>query len=182
MQGELEEPESAHLGRAVGISGARYGVAQIMLHWIVVLLVIEQYATSGAILRTHAHRTLGKRPDPFDLTLHTVHTRVGLLIFALVAARVLLRAMHGAPQWSAPLPRWRRRLSAGVQFGLYAVLLGQAMTGAIATYLWWPMSVAHKALFWALAVLVTLHLAGAAVSFGARPHETLFRITGFRPI
>ena len=88
--------------------------------------------------------------------------------------------MQRAPAWSTPLPPWRRRLSAGVQFGLYAVLLGQAVTGAIATYLWWPMSVGHKALFWALLVLVALHLAGAAISFGSRPRETLFRITGLR--
>ena len=172
------------IGRAVrshADAGARYALSQIVLHWLVVLLVIEHYATSGAILRVHAYRPLGSRPDPFDLTLHTVHTRVGLLIFALVAARLLLRAMRGAPAWSTPLPPWRRRLSTGVQFGLYAVLLAQAAPGAIATYLWWPISAAHKAVFWALAVLVTLHLAGAALSFGMRPRETLFRITGLRP-
>lgn len=66
-------------------AGERYGIAQIVLHWVVVLLVVEQYATSGAILRTHAYRPLGQRPDPFDMTLHAVHTRIGLLIFALVA-------------------------------------------------------------------------------------------------
>lgn len=175
MQGERK---AAGLTSAAERSGARYGLAQIVLHWIVVLLVVEQYATSGAILRTHAYRPLGSRPDPLDLTLHNVHTRVGVLIFVLVAARLFFRAMQGAPAWSTPLPPWRRRLSAGVQFGLYAVLLGQAATGAIATYLWWPMSVAHKALFWALAVLVTLHLAGAVLSFATRPRETLFRITG----
>lgn len=174
--------EAAERASAPEGSGARYGLAQIMLHWVVVLLVVEQYATSGAVLRMHAYRPLGSRQNPFDLTLHSIHTRVGLLIFALVAARLLLRVTNGAPALSTPLPPWRRRLSAGVQFGLYAVLIGQAATGAIAIYLWWPMSIAHKALFWALACLLTLHLVGAALSFGSRPRETLFRITGFRPI
>jgi cytochrome b561 len=59
-------------------------------------------------------------------------------------------------------------------------LLGQAATGAIATYLWWPISSAHQALFWTLVVLVALHLSGAALSFAIRPGETLFRITGLR--
>ena len=109
------------------------------------LLVIEQYFTSAAILRTHAYRPLGRPADPFDLTLHAVHTRVGLLIFALVAARLVLRVTRAAPEWLTPLPHWRLRLSSSVQFALYVVLLGQAVTGGIATYLWWPISSAHKA-------------------------------------
>jgi cytochrome b561 len=125
----------------------RYSLAQIGLHWLVVLLVIEQYATSRAVLRTHGYRPLGQQPDPFDLTLHSVHTPIGLLIFALVTTRLLLRLVLGVPDWLTPLPLWRRRLSLTVQYGLYLVLLGQAVTGAVATYLWWPASVAHKALF-----------------------------------
>ena len=160
--------------------GERYGFVQIVLHWAVVLLVIEQYATSGAILRTHAYRPLGRPADPFDLTLHTIHTRVGLLIFVLVAVRVLLRMVVGAPAWTNPLPIWRRRLSTTVQWGLYFILLAQAATGAIASYIWWPISMVHRALFWALAVLVAVHVAGAVVSMITRPRETLRRITGLR--
>jgi cytochrome b561 len=144
-------------------------------------LVIEQYFTSAAVIRTHAYRPLGKPADPFDLTLHSVHTRVGLLIFVLVALRLLLRLAWRAPEWLQPLPRWRRRLSSTVQYGLYGVLLGQAVTGTVATYLWWPMSAAHKALFWALVALLALHLSGTALAFVTRPRETLFRITGLGP-
>ena len=159
----------------------RYSNLQIALHWAVVLLVIEQYFTSAAILRVHAYRPLGRPADPFDLTLHSVHTRVGVLIFALVAVRLTLRLTWAAPDWSPPLPPWRRRLASGVQYVLYAVLLGQALTGAIAIYVWWPISSLHKALFWALVACLALHLSGAALSFVARPRETLFRITGLRP-
>jgi cytochrome b561 len=158
----------------------RYRTLQIALHWAVVLLVIEQYLTSAAILRVHAYRPLGRPADPFDLTLHSVHTRVGLLIFALIAARLSLRVLWAAPEWSPPLPPWRRGLSSGIQYGLYVVLLGQAATGPIATYLWWPMSSAHKALFWALIALLALHLSGATLGLATRPRETLFRITGLR--
>ena len=129
----------------------------------------------------HTYRPLGRPTDPFVLTLHSVHTRVGLLIFVFVAVRLALRIAWGTPEWLVPLPTWRRRLSFGVQYALYVVLLGQAATGAIATYLWWPMSAAHKALFWALAALLALHLSGAALEFIARPWETLFRIAGLRP-
>jgi cytochrome b561 len=158
----------------------RYGYAQIALHWMVVLLVIEQYFSSAGIIRVHAHRPLGRPADPFDLMLHALHTRIGLLILALVAVRLALRLRWGAPEWSNPLPLWRKRLSSSVQYGLYAVLIGQAVTGAVAIYLWWPMSTAHKALFWALAVLLALHLSGAMLAFVAWPRETLFRITALR--
>jgi hypothetical protein len=170
-------------GRAVAgrtVAGARFGLAQIVLHWLVVLLVIEQYATSGAMLRVHGYRPLGRPADPFDLTLHAVHARVGLLIFGLVTVRLLLRIAWGAPEWLTPLPLWRRRRASGVQYALYAVLLGQALTGVIATYLWWPMSAAHRAFFFALVALLALHLGGAALSFAARPGETLFRIAALR--
>ncbi len=162
----------------------RYRLLQIVLHWLVVLLLIEQYITSAAILRTHAYRPLGKRPDPFDLTLHSVHTRVGLFLFALVALRLALRLLWGTPQRDGFLPLWRARLSSTVQYALYVVLLAEAAAGGIASYLWWPMSVVHKALFWALLALVGLHLGGAAMSFAARPRETLHRITGIakRPL
>src|SRR5271166_4264649 len=56
-------------------------------------------------------------------------------------------------------------------------LAGAGRRRRIATCLWWPISSAHRALFWALVVLVALHLSGAALSFAARPSETLFRIT-----
>jgi cytochrome b561 len=134
--------------------------------------------TSGAILRTHAYRPLGQPANPTDLTLHTVHTRVGLLIFVLVALRVLLRIAKGTPDWGEPLPVWRRRLSLTVQYALYLVLLLQAATGAVASYLWWPMSAVHRASFWTLLVLIIIHLAGSLVSFVTRPRETVFRITG----
>jgi hypothetical protein len=42
------------------------------------------------------------------------------------------------------------------------------------------MNVAHRALFWALVVLLSLHLSGAALSFATRPRETLFRIAAVR--
>lgn len=163
--------------RARDAPGARYSLVQIALHWLVVLLVGEQYVTSAAILRTHGYRPLGKPPEPLDMTLHSVHTRIGLAMFALVAARLALRYVWGTPAWRISLSPWRARLSAAVQYALYLVLLGEAAAGVIASYFWWPMSVVHKALFWALLALVTIHLGGAALAFAARPRETLYRIT-----
>jgi hypothetical protein len=68
----------------------------------------------------------------------------------------------------------------GRQYALYAVLLGQALTGAIAINFWWPISALHKALFWALFALLALHPVGGANAFITRPRETLFRIMAVR--
>jgi cytochrome b561 len=143
--------------------------------------VIEQYLTSAAILRVHAYRPLGRPADPFDLTLHSVHTRVGLLIFVLAALRLLLRAACGAPEWREPLPPWRRRLSAGVQYGLYAVLLGQAATGAFAIYIIYVAD-ERSAQSAVLGAGRSLGAAsdGATLAFVTQLRETLFRITGLR--
>ncbi len=46
----------------------RYSVAQIVLHWLVVVLVILQYAASGAILRTHSVAMGGLAPSRSDLS------------------------------------------------------------------------------------------------------------------
>jgi hypothetical protein len=71
-------------------------------------------------------------------------------------------------------------VASGVQYALYVVLLGQALTGAIEIYLWWPMSIAHKASSSRSWSLLTLHLGGAVLSFAKRPGETLFRIAAVR--
>jgi cytochrome b561 len=44
------------------LRGQALRTLQIALHWAVVLLVIEQYLTSAAILRVHGYRPLGRSP------------------------------------------------------------------------------------------------------------------------
>jgi cytochrome b561 len=75
----------------------RYSGPQILLHWLLVLLVISQYATSGPIARTHHVGAAGLAPSKSDLFLHMLHNRFGLLIFCLLAALVGLRLLTGAP-------------------------------------------------------------------------------------
>jgi hypothetical protein len=65
------------------------------LFWLVASLVLAQYATSGAIVRTFSNRLVGQRPSSTDLVLHTLHNRVG--IGALMPGRLALRLWAGAP-------------------------------------------------------------------------------------
>lgn len=140
---------------------ATYAPVQVALHWLVAALVLEQYATSGAIVRTHTVHTIGQRQSPVDLVLHTMHDRLGLLLTALMALRLGFRIWVGAP---APLASratraWTRTTASAVHAAFYAVLIVEGAAGAIATYLWWPASILHVILFKVLLGLVGLHVA-----------------------
>ena len=122
------------------MGASSYTRTQIALHWIVAALVLGQYATSGAITRTHQIRMIGQHVTSSDLTLHMLHNRIGLLIVALMGFRLLVRWRRGAP---APLPdrgTWAAQLAGAAHWGFYALLIAQGVTGAIATYFWWPIS------------------------------------------
>lgn len=156
----------------------RYRWSQICLHWLIVACVMLQYATSGAIGRTHHVSPFGLPPDPWDLLLHTIHNRLGLLILAILAIRVALRLRYGKPRWSFPVPRWKQRLAASVHAAFYVILASQVVTGAIASYVWWPISIVHRWLFIALLCAIALHLAGVVASLLLSWRETIWRITG----
>jgi cytochrome b561 len=131
------------------------------MHWLVAGLVVAQYATSGAIVRTHSIHLIGQRPSATDLVLHTLHNRVGLTIVVLMLGRLALRLWVGAPAPGDAAGGFAIRLAQGVHFAFHAVLITEGITGAIASYFWWPISAAHVILFKVLLALVTIHDAAA---------------------
>lgn len=139
-----------------------YSPSQKILHWGVLGLVILQVWSSSGIERTHGDHVAGIEPSHFDLTLHEVHTYVGLLIGALVALRVLLRLLNGVP---TPEPSAHRalRLAARINhLALYVVLLALPVTGVGARYVdFQAIGPVHVLLTRALMVLVGLHVAAA---------------------
>ena len=156
-----------------------YTRIHIGLHWLVAALVLAQYASSGAIVRTHGLHVLGWRPSPVDLVLHTLHNRVGLGIVALMLGRLALRLLVGAPAPGAESGGIAARFAAGVHFAFYAVLITEGITGAVASYFWWPISSVHVLLFKLLLVLVTVHVGAALWHEFVRKDAVMSRI-GFR--
>lgn len=138
----------------------KYHPIQIALHWLIVALILVQYATSGAIVRTHEAVAAGGKPGPTDLLLHVVHNRSGLIILALmfcrVAARVWFRSRRRADE--GPALSWAAQVG---HAALYALIIAQGLTGAIASYLWWPISIVHVVLFKVLLAAVAGHIAMA---------------------
>lgn len=156
-----------------------YTRTQIALHWLVAGLVLAQYATSGAIVRTHGVHLIGQRPSPNDLVLHTLHNRVGLAIVALMAGRFALRLWVGVPAPGDAAEASAGGIARGVHLAFYAVLIAEGAAGAVASYLWWPISAVHVILFKVLLALVAIHVVAALWHEFARK-DTVMRRMGSR--
>lgn len=155
-----------------------YHPIQVALHWLVVAFVVVQYATSGAIVRTHEAAAAGGKPTSDDLFLHLVHNRTGLIIVALMVARLVARVWIGRRIDADDMPATSRAAAVG-HAALYILLIAQGLTGAIASYLWWPISVVHVVLFKIILVVVAGHIAMSLWHQFVRRDGTLRRMVPF---
>ena len=160
------------------VGPSSYARTQISPHWIVAAPVLGQYATSGAITRTHQIRMIGQHVTSADLTLHMLHNRIGLLIVALMGLRLLVRWRRGARALSPDGGTWPARLAGAAHWGFYALLIAQGVTGAIATYFWWPISAAHVVLFKVFLALLAVHVTAALWGSFVKRDGALARIAG----
>ena len=152
-----------------------YSGLQIAIHWAVVAMIGTQWATSGAIPRTHNPLLPAA---PVDLLLHMVHNYNGMAIGCLVLVRIALRLSR-----SADRPQARRtsmELAAlAVHWGIYTSLAAQAATGFIASYLRGPAAGVHRAIWNVTLTLVALHVTAAAWH-GVRRDGVVGRMLPFR--
>jgi cytochrome b561 len=132
-------------------------------------------------VRAHSFHLIGWRPSPTDLALHTVHIRVGLAIVALMLGRLALRLWAGAPAPGDAAGGFTVRFVQGVHFAFYAVLITEGITGAVASYFWWPISAVHVILFKVLLALVAIHVAAAFWHEFVRKDAVIHRM-GFKTI
>ena len=87
---------------------------------------------------------------------------VGLAILLLMLARLALRRRHGAPPPPAEENAALRWLASIVHIGLYADLIGAALVGLLAYFLFPGLAGLHELLTrQALLILVGLHVLGA---------------------
>lgn len=102
---------------------AAWSAAQRVLHWWTAALVLLAFPMGWLMVAVPLHELLAK------FLLYQLHKTLGLLIFAMVAVRLALRAKGGRPGWNLDLPEWQRR-AAGTMHGLlYALLLVTPVLG-----------------------------------------------------
>lgn len=107
----------------------KWGSVAKALHWLVVLLVIGQFALASIA----EDLPLGMQ----KIALLARHKSLGITILALAAARVPWRLLNPTPAPPAHSKTWERRLAGSVHVGLYASLFLLPLSG-------WMMSSARN--------------------------------------
>jgi cytochrome b561 len=100
----------------------RYTHAAQALHWITAVLMFTLLPLAWVMVnmpRTAANREL----------IYTLHKSLGLTVLALVAVRLILRAIHPAPQLPGGLARWERASAVLSHWLLYLIMLGMPVSG-----------------------------------------------------
>jgi cytochrome b561 len=101
--------------------GTRYDDLSVALHWITVALVLAQFVLA---------ETWGWFPKPTRHLMVAAHMSFGILLAAVVAARIAWRLLPGHAM--APAVRgWVERASKAVHFLLYAMLVAEAILGFV---------------------------------------------------
>jgi cytochrome b561 len=100
----------------------------IMLHWLSALAVAVAFAVAWT-------RAILDDPGP-RAALLSVHPCVGLVVLALLLARVGARLATLRDWPASPLPRVMRRVATATHLALYALLLAQPLLG-------WALANAH---------------------------------------
>ena len=157
-------------------TSVKYTLVQIVLHWLIAFLIIAQYATSGAIVRMNQSHTLGHVSGDWDDILHKLHMRVGLLVLTLMCGRLLLRLWQGVPNPLYNTALWTTKAARLAHWAFYGLVIAQGMTGAIASYIWFPVAIVHLLLFKLLLAVIVLHIGAALWHHFKLRDETLVRI------
>jgi cytochrome b561 len=102
-------------------SAGRFDPVSIALHWLTLALVLGQFATTLAI--DHAG-------PAGALLLLAVHRSAGMATWLVVAGRLLWRRSFARlPPFPASMPKLQQWAAKANEYGLYALLLVQPLTG-----------------------------------------------------
>lgn len=109
---------------ATGAGVVRYsGPAQAM-HWLTVLLVFSTIPAGIIMLQPGIAR-------PLQDGLFTYHKNIGLVILALILARLIYRLVRPTPPLPASVPPLQRGIAHATHWLLYGLIIVMAVSGYI---------------------------------------------------
>ena len=136
-----------------------YTRLQIILHWIAVLVILQQFIFHESI--AHAWDAIRDGQTPAFDPLVLAHVIGGALVLLLVLWRLAIKARRGAPAMVGENPL-QRALARIVHLGLYLVMILLPVSGAVA---WFggneTAGEGHEVLKAVILALVALHVLGA---------------------
>ena len=156
----------------------RWGPVSQAFHWIIVLLILG-LAIVGL--------TMGELPKtPKYFWVYTAHKSTGLLVLALVIARLGWRLYAGKPEPVPGTPTWQERIASVTHWLLYGLILLMPISGwlydsasGLRPFRWYGLfdvpklsppdealrNLAHEAHEWGFWVLLALVVAHAGAAF-----------------
>ena len=136
-----------------------YTRTQIVLHWIVALLILQQYVFKDAM--SAAWDAFGDGLESAFDPLVLAHVAGGILVLVFTLWRLAIRARRGVPAMVGE-SAVQRMLAKVTHLGLYALMILMPVSGSVA---WFggvdAAAQGHNILKIALLALIALHLAGA---------------------
>ncbi len=102
-------------------TNTRYGWAAIILHWLIGLVFIGQFALGWTMVRMTSQRTA------FELI--QLHKSFGFLLLGLVLVRIGWRLRNASPELPEEVGPLERRAAPAVHFALYAAQLVVPLSG-----------------------------------------------------
>ena len=172
-----------------------WGWVHITFHWLTAATVIGLFLLGLWMVElTYYSPWYNRAPD--------IHKSVGILLFALVAIRLLWRLANPVPA-DEPGPRWEHRLAHFAHWLIYLLLFAIIATGyliptakgdGISVFGWFTVPALdtgvdnqeviagklHLWLAWTLVALVALHVGGALKQHFINRNRTLKRMLGIR--
>ena len=159
-----------------GKTDAAWSTSIRLFHWLVAVLVFIQFALGWL--------AVGWRLSPTKINLFVWHKSVGMLILALVVARLLNRLARRTPPLPADTPAWERAAARWSHALLYVLMMAMPFTGwvinsaaGIPFRIFWQfplpaligpdkhtadvMALVHFSLGIAFVALLTLHIGAA---------------------
>lgn len=100
---------------------AKYALNLRILHWLIAILII------GLLIVGLWMEGLGA--DPIRPQVYMLHKSFGIVVLALVVARIAARLKNGKPPFTQPITKWEKVLISGVEYLLYAGMLLMPLSG-----------------------------------------------------
>jgi cytochrome b561 len=110
---------------ASDIKEATYSTAARRFHWWTVALLAIQVPIGVYMV----YRGAATKFDALTGTFYDVHKTLGLVILALVVARLLYRLVHGAPADEPTIEWWQKAASHATHWSLYLLLILVPLVG-----------------------------------------------------
>jgi cytochrome b561 len=153
---------------------ARYDRTTILLHWIVGVAILFQFALGWRMTSI---------PEAEAAPWVALHQSIGIVLAAFVVVRLLWRLSHPAPALPGALPRMQRTMAKATHWALYGCMVLMPVSGYLASsslktpvrlfgtplpHFSWnspdlqdAMGSVHSITAWLLGALVALHVAAA---------------------